>query len=228
MLRTRCFLALILALSITLAFGALAEADDPVVVRVGDFTYTQSQLQRSLDSTLELSEMLQGDAPTDAQKAAQLEAVVESFVSQGVIENKLAEAGKNGFTDAELEDLNQKAGSKYEELWQLLYQQMQESGETVAEKDVTETLEGMGYTFETILDEYILQTRQNRAIDAYVGAITLSQSEVDEYYEEQFVGPDRADYKDNLEKYESEILASDNESFYTPEGYRTIRQIVLQ
>ena len=228
MLITRRILALILALSITLAFGALAEADDPVVVRVGDFTYTQSQLQRSLDSTLELSEMLQGDAPTDAQKAAQLEAVVESFVSQGVIENKLAEAGKNGFTDAELEDLNQKAGSKYEELWQLLYQQMQESGETVAEKDVTETLEGMGYTFETILDEYILQTRQNRAIDAYVGAITLSQSQVDEYYEEQFVGPDRADYKDNLEKYESEILASDNESFYTPEGYRTIRQIVLQ
>ena len=228
MLRTKCFLALILALSITLAFGALAEADDPVVVRVGDFTYTQSQLQRSLDSTLELSEMLQGDAPTDAEKAAQLAAVVESFVSQGVIESKLTEAGKNGFTDAELEELNQKAGSKYEELWQLLYQQMQGNGETAAEKDVTETLEAMGYTFETILAEYILQTRQNRAIDAYVGAITLSQSQVDEYYEEQFVGPDRADYKDNLEKYESEILASDNESFYTPEGYRTIRQIVLQ
>ena len=112
MLITRRILALILALSITLAFGALAEADDPVVVRVGDFTYTQSQLQRSLDSTLELSEMLQGDAPTDAQKAAQLEAVVESFVSQGVIENKLAEAGKNGFSEAEMEDLNQRVKDK--------------------------------------------------------------------------------------------------------------------
>lgn len=105
---------------------------------------------------------------------------------------------------------------------------MQKSGETVAEKDVTETLEGRGYTFEIILDEYILQTRQNRAIDLFVGDITLSKSQVDAYYEEQFVGPDRADYKDDLERYESEILANDNESFYTPEGYRYIRQIVLQ
>ncbi len=95
MFRTRRIFALILALSITLAFGAFAEADDPVVVRVGNFTYTRSQLQRSLDSTLVLSEMLQGDTPTDAEKAAQLEAVVDSFVRLGVIENKLTEAGSS-------------------------------------------------------------------------------------------------------------------------------------
>ena len=227
MFRTRRIFALILALSITLAFGAFAEADDPVVVRVGNFTYTRGRLQRSLDNALELFEMLGGDAPTDTEKAAQLESIVETYVRWGVIENKLTEAGKNSFTDAELEELNQKAGSRYEELWQLLYQQMQKSSETVAEKDVTETLEAMGYTFEAILDEYILQTRQNRAIDLFVGAVTLSRSQVDDYYEEQFVGPDRADYKDDLERYESEILANDNESFYTPEGYRYIRQIVL-
>ena len=104
---------------------------------------------------------------------------------------------------------------------------MQQGGETVAEKDVTETLESMGYTFEAIYDEYVLQTRQNRAIELYCDDIVLSQAQVDEYYEEQFVGPDRADYKDDLEKYEAEILANDNESFYTPEGYRYIRQIVL-
>ncbi len=227
----RCIRALMIAtLVLSLCCSTLAEwaADDPVVVRVGDFTYTRSQLQRSLDSTLELSEMLRGDAPSDEEKAARLEATIESFVGLGVIENKLTEAGKNGFSEAEMEDLNQAAGSKYDELWQLLYQQMQKSGETVEEKDVTETLEGMGYTFEAILDEYILQTRQNRALDLFCSDVVLSQAMVDEYYEEQFVGPDREDYRDDLEKYESEILANDNESFYTPEGYRYIRQIVLQ
>ncbi len=225
--KMRRILAVILALCVALGCAALAEANDPVVVRVGDFTYTQSQIQGSLDSVLELSEMLRGDAPTDEEKAARLEATIDSFVGLGVIENKLTEAGKNDFSEAELEDLNKAARGKYEEFWQLLYQQMQQGGETVAEKDVTETLESMGYTFEAIYDEYVLQTRQNRAIELYCDDIVLSQAQVDEYYEEQFVGPDRADYKDDLEKYEAEILANDNESFYTPEGYRYIRQIVL-
>ena len=225
--KMRRILAVILALCVALGCAALAEADDPVVVQVGDFAYTQSQLQGSLDSVLELSEMLRGDAPTDAEKAARLETTIDSFVGLGVIENKLTEAGRNDFSEAELEDLNKAARGKYEEFWQLLYQQMQQGGEAVTEKDVTETLEGMGYTFEAIYDEYVLQTRQNRAIELYCGDIVLSQAQVDQYYEEQFVGPDRADYRDDLEKYEAEILANDNESFYTPEGYRYIRQIVL-
>lgn len=42
---------------LVLPVGAAAQeaADDPVAVRVGEFTYTQSQLQGSLDSMLELS-----------------------------------------------------------------------------------------------------------------------------------------------------------------------------
>ena len=227
----RCARALaIIALIMSLCCSATAEsvADDPVVVRVGDYTYTRSQLQGSLDSALELSEMLRGDAPTEAQKAARLEATVESFVGLGVIENKLAEAGKNDFSEAELEELSQAASARYDEFWQLLYQQMQKANGSVEEKEVTETLEAMGYTFQAFLDEYILQARQNRAIEQFVGDFALSQEQVDAYYEEQFVAPDRADYKDDLEKYESEILANDNESFYTPKGYRYIRQIVLQ
>ena len=99
MKRILCFM-LILLLS-TLC-SALAEvADDPVVVQVGDFTYTQSVLQGSLDSMLELSQLLRGDAPTDEEKAARLQSTVDSFVGLGVIENKLTEAGKNDFTDAE-------------------------------------------------------------------------------------------------------------------------------
>jgi parvulin-like peptidyl-prolyl isomerase len=50
---------------------------------------------------------------------------------------------------------------------------------------------------------------------------------VDAYYEEQFVGPDRERYKDNVERFEEEIVAGNNEAFYIPEGYRYIRQITL-
>ena len=207
---------------------ALAEADDPVVVRVGDFTYTQSQLQGSLDSVLELSELLQGDAPSEAEKQARLQNTVETFVGQGVIENKLTEAGKNDFTAAEVEALNQSAQSKYEELWQLLYQQMQQSDPSVTEAAVTAQLEGMGYTFEAIYDEVVLQTRQNRAIELFCKDIILKQSQVDEYYEAQFVAPDREAYEGNIDRFDQEILMNNNEAFYTPEGYRYIHQIVLE
>ena len=220
----------IILLVLLLCGSALAEPakEDPVVVRVGDFSYTQSQLQASLDNALEISEMLRGDAPSEEEKAVRLETAIESYIGMGIIENKLTEAGKNDFSETELEDLNQAASSKYDEFWQLLYQQMQKANESVEEKDVTETMEAMGYTFEAILNEYILQARQNRAIELFVGDFALSQDQVDAYYEEQFVAPDREDYKDDLEKYEMEILANDNDSFYTPEGYRYIRQIVLQ
>ena len=222
--------AMFFILVLLLCGSAWAESveDDPVVVRVGDFSYSQSQLQASLDNALEISEMLRGDAPSEEEKAARLETAIESYIGMGIIENKLTEAGKNDFSETELEDLNQAASSKYDEFWQLLYQQMQKANESVEEKDVTETMEAMGYTFEAILNEYILQARQNRAVELFVGDFALSQDQVDAYYEEQFVAPDREDYQDNLEKYESEILANDNDSFYTPEGYRYIRQIVLQ
>ena len=221
-------LAAVVASAFALCGMAIAEADDPVVVRVGEYSYPQSVLQGSLDSMIELSRMLSGDAPTDDEKAARLQSAIDSFVGLGVIENKLAEVGKNDFTDAEKEGLNQQARSKYEELWQLLYQQMQQSDAAVTEEEVTDQLELMGYTFQAIYDELELQTRQNRAIEEFVGDIVLTQAQVDAYYEEQFVAPDRADYEGNIDRYDQEILMNNNEAFYTPEGYRYIHQIVLE
>ena len=104
---------------------------------------------------------------------------------------------------------------------------MQQSDASVTEEAVTGQLELMGYTFDAIYDELELQTRQNRAIDEFVGDIVLTQAQVDEYYEEQFVAPDREDYENDINRYDQEILMNNNEAFYTPEGYRYLRQIIL-
>jgi hypothetical protein len=86
------WLCALLALVLPLA-GVAEVVEDPVAVRVGEFCYSRSKLQKSLDSALELSEMLRGDAPSEAEKQARLQATVDSFVGLGVIENKLSEAG---------------------------------------------------------------------------------------------------------------------------------------
>ena len=82
---TRAWLCALLALALLGGAGMAEDVDDPVVVRVGTFSYTRSTLQKSLDSQLELSQMLQGDAPGEAEKQARLQSTVDSFVGLGVI-----------------------------------------------------------------------------------------------------------------------------------------------
>ena len=49
-------LALVWAVCLAAMCAALAEADDPVVVRVGDFSFTKSQLQSAIDTDVTLTE----------------------------------------------------------------------------------------------------------------------------------------------------------------------------
>jgi parvulin-like peptidyl-prolyl isomerase len=51
---------------------------------------------------------------------------------------------------------------------------------------------------------------------------------IHEYYENQFLNPDKERYANDIDLYEREILAQQNESFYTPAGYRAIQQILIE
>ena len=220
-----CILALVLALCLP----ALGEAagDDPIVVRVGQFSYPLSVVQGSLDSALDLATAITGEAVTDEDRQAGVHAAIDKFVNLGIVESRLKEKGRNDFTEDEQEIMKAAAQAKYEELWQSLYQRASKSAEEVDEADITGWLEGEGYTVEAIYDEYMVSERNHRAIELFCQDVTLTQAQVDEYYENQFVGPDRERYKDNVERFEEEIVAGNNESFYIPEGYRYIRQITL-
>lgn len=168
-MKCRARTSAIILLILMLCCSALAEsvADDPIVVRVGKFSYPRSKVQASLDGALDFSEALLGDMPTEEEKASRLQIAIDSFIGLGLIENKLTEAGKNDFSEAEMEDMSQAANGKYDEFWQLVYDRMQKEDESVQEKDVTETMDSLGYTFQAFLDEYILQARQNRIIEMY-------------------------------------------------------------
>ena len=57
-------------LAAALAFGtARAEDADPVVVRVGDVKYTKSEIEASLQSDIDLSELLQMRYLTEEERA---------------------------------------------------------------------------------------------------------------------------------------------------------------
>ena len=143
--------AMTLALCVALlCVAAMAEADDPVCVRVDDFSYPLSLVQLSLDSGLKASAALNGEQLSDEEKAQMAQDIIDNIVGIGLIEAKLTEAGQHDFTDEEIELMKSAASTRYEELWQGVYQMMVKNGMDVTEAEVSEAMTEEGYDMDAI------------------------------------------------------------------------------
>ena len=224
MKRYSSFLALLLFL--LLPFGAAAENADPVVVRVGRVAYPLSLAKYSYQSNLDLM-AYQGYTPTVAEKEELKRQTIDHLIDLALIENKLIEAGKNDLTDAEETLVRSYAGNVYESLWQGFQQRVKNEGYDATEAQITQWLNEQGYTLDVVYQEALVNVRYSRIYELYCADVTVTDEDVEAYLQETFVGPDREAYEFDIPRYEREILATGNESFFTPAGYRVIRQILL-
>ena len=218
-------LTVVLCLAFPLS-AAAADPDDPVIVRVGRVEYTLSLAQYSYQSNLDMM-AYQGYYPTEAEKEELKLQTVDHLVELALIENKLAEKGKNTLTDAEETLLRSYAGNAYESLWQSFQQRVKAEGYDATEEQITQWLSEQGYTLDVVYQEALVNVRYSRIFDMYCPDVTVSEEDVEEYFRETFVDPDREAYEKDIPRYEREILNTGNESFFTPPGYRIIRQILL-
>lgn len=219
----RSLAALLLMLALVPAL-ALAQ-EDPTVVQVGKVSYPLSVVSFSLQSALDLAQSMGEVTQEDVQTAK--EETIERFIGMGVIENQLMRAGRNDFSDSEKELLMSQARSQYEQLWQEFLRQLQQAGEDVTEEEVTRWLEVQGYTQEAIYRDLLVSERQYRMFELFCSNVTVTAQETVDTYLSQYVEPDKARYADNIPLYEDEILMTGSEAFYTPEGYRGVKQILL-
>ncbi len=227
MKKTLCLVLIALLAALT-ACPALSEAAaDPVVVRVGDVTFTKSQLESAVDTDVTLSEMMTQKYLTDEEKLRQRDETINRFIGVGLIEMKLRDAGKDDFTAEEEETLRAAAMSQYEAMWQGIWQRAQQSDQGFTEDQVTEFMQEQGYTSDAIYEELKADERRHRAVALFCPNMTLTEDMVEKYYEAEFLLPDRQRYENDLDLYEQEILANHNEAFYTPAGYRAIQQVLL-
>lgn len=224
MKRYSSFLALLLFL--LLPFGAAAENADPVVVRVGRVAYPLSLAKYSYQSNLDLM-AYQGYTPTVAEKEELKRQTIDHLIDLALIENKLIEAGKNDLTDAEETLVRSYAGNVYESLWQGFQRRVKNEGYDATEEQITSWLTEQGYTLDVVYQEALVNVRYSRIYELYCADVTVTDEDVEAYLQETFVGPDREAYEFDIPRYEREILATGNESFFTPAGYRVIRQILL-
>ena len=227
MKRLLCFVSIMLLVLVTLCPALAESTDDPVVVRVGNVTFTKGQIQSTVDVDVTVSEMMSQAYLTDGERQAKRDEAIQRCIREGLIEMKLRDAGKNDFTEAEEETLRTTALSQYESIWQGIWQQVQQTNQSFTQAQVTEFLQTQGYSSTSIFEALKADERYHRAVELFCPSLTLTEDMVEKYYEAQFLLPDRERYENDLNLYEQEILAGNNESFYTPAGYRAIRQVLL-
>lgn len=218
---------LIVFLCLAAAFPAFTEEEtDPVIVRVGQVEYPLSMAKYSYQSNLDMM-AYQNYTPTAAEKLEIIQQTVDHMVDLALIENKLIEAGKNELTETEQTLLRSYAGNVYDSLWQGFQQRVKEAGYDATEEQITSWLSEQGYTLDIVYQEALVNVRYSRIFELYCPDVTVSEEEVQAYLEDEFITPDREAYENDVPRYEREILTPGNEAFFTPAGYRVIRQILL-
>lgn len=75
--------------------------------------------------------------------------------------------------------------------------------------------------------EALTNERELRMLSVYCSDVVVSENDVNAFYMDNYVNPDRERYENDIALYESEIVAKNNEAFFVPEGYRYIKQILL-
>ena len=222
-----CLIVLFLSLLLTTCISALSEsAEDPVVVRVGDITFTQSEVQFGYVSSLDVLKAFNGEV-TDEDRQVLLDGTIQRAVDIGVAECKLKQLGKYDFTEEELSTLQYSAQQAFDQTWQELYKRAQEEDVETTEAEITHWLEESGYTVDAYFREAQITERQYRLVEMYCSDIVLKQSDVDDFYMENYVEPDREKYENDIDLYDSEIALTNSEAFFVPAGFRYIKQIVL-
>lgn len=223
----RFFCTVLAALCLIPCCCGLSEAaEDPVAVRVGEYTYSKSLVEFTMHTAADQNgiywELLEQE-----DKERIRDAVIEQVIGIGLIENILKEKGMHDFSDAEEEIIRMRAQTQYDQAWQNLYRYASESGINVTDAQVSEWMNDRGYTLERFRMSLEAAERQFRVFSLFCDTFTPTEDEIDAYYLEKYVEGDRKKYENNLALYEQEVFIKGNESFYTPAGYRLMKWVVV-
>lgn len=214
---------------------AFAE-EEAIAVRVGDLTYTVTEVQQYADKTAsqvqDLSGMTLAQLYEENTEVSYLTDAAEHFVTVGLTELKARELGLDQLTAEEEEALRAYAREYYEALWQQLKTSAAEaypdlSGDDL-EKAISKTLEDTGYTLDSLFREAYLALLEQRLADHFCPEITVTDEEVTAYYQENCVDPDLERYENDLDLFEQNVLMNGENSFYVPYGYFYLQYIVLE
>nr|MDD6336398.1 peptidylprolyl isomerase [bacterium] len=226
-MRKSAWISLLCCLLMLCCAGCGAAAAQPdTAVRVGGIVYDLQTVQSSLTANSMLCEA-SGTSLNDEQKQKLIDNVLEHFIGLGVLENLLREAGQTDIDEQTQLLLDEQARQAYEAARQQMSAAIREESPDASDEQIGAFLSDMGCTLDAYRQEQELILKKQRLLNLYYGEITLSDEELSEYYEQQYVSVCRERYQGNIPLFEQEILMGGGISYYIPQGYRRIKHIVM-
>lgn len=205
-----------------------------VVAKVGDTQITKGEWHDTRDSLVEYYEYVYSmygmTFSTDASTLESLgEEALDSMIQDEVIMQKAAELGLDVFTDEEIAAMEAEA-TETMDLQRWYYQMMYYPDYDLEMATVSEAVDALlaadGYTLETVVDSDKANAIYERVREEAIKDVAVTdeelQAEFDAKVEEQ-----KATYDATPTQYASDV-SSDAEIYYVPEGYRSIKHVLIQ
>lgn len=237
--RKTALFALLLAAALILSGCSLVVKDPEVdakqvIVKVNDETVTKDQFtiyyNNAYEQALAQQQQLQqyGYPAQPVDQKALLNETIEQVVSERVLHQKAHELQLDEFTEEELAELNQNAKASYQNILdQIKMYYFSDSDLTGEELDsaVAQQAQDFGFSEEMML-ENAKENKVHEKLLAYAGKdIEITEDEISAEYEKK-VQADKDAYAQNPASF-GDSLTSGQPVYYTPGGYRYVRQILI-
>ncbi|MDI9520346.1 MAG: SurA N-terminal domain-containing protein [Bacillota bacterium] len=237
--RKTALFALLLAAALILS-GCNLVVKDPkvdakqIIIKVNDETITKEQFNVYYDRAYEQAQSQQqqmqqyGYPAQPVDKKALLDSTIQSVVSEKVLRQKAQELKLDEFTEEELAELAKDAKDNYQDILdQVKMYYFGDSELTGEELDqaIAQQAQEFGFSEEMML-ENARENKTNEKLVAYAGKdIEITEDDIKAEYEKK-VQAEKDAYAQDLGSF-GENLASGVPVYYTPAGYRYVRQILI-
>jgi len=207
------------------------------VIEVAGQTFTKGDVKAQTEAYLDYNEQMYYyyygttyDRNAESAIAESQEQAIQSLIESAVVDAKLAEYGFDSFTEEELAEIEATAQEDY----QLYYDTIKNfyfggselTGDEL-EAAIQEEMAAMGYPdFETLLEDTKYTRAQEKLIAEINKDIAVSEEELTTEYNAR-VESAKASYEAAAYTYGT-ALTNGETPYYTPEGYRYVKHILLQ
>lgn len=146
------------------------------------------------------------------------------------VQNEIAAAhfdAEYTLTDEEQAQAESDAQSTYDEAYEAYYASAEGKTDAQKEADTAVMLRSAGLNYENILAEAVQYAKVNRIQEMLMDEITeVTDEELQAAYEEK-VSSDQEIYADDAAAFESAMTEEDTVVYWVPEGYRTVKHILV-
>lgn len=203
------------------------------VIRAGRHAVSLEHAQGEVDDLISAYQNTYGIAFTQEDYIHIRDRALNSLATYCIMDNAVEDYGLNIFTEEETDALMKQAEDAYEQTleyyiadYKSIYDGLMD--EDTARKLVLDYLERSGCTRNSLFETAKRYAGYDRLYDEVTKEITITDdAEIQTYYIEKHVEPDRELFADNIEQYEIYTSVYGQIAYYIPDGYRAVSHILL-